>query len=172
MHKNNNPVSRQNDLIMQEFVDEILVYDLLVDKAYCLNNTSMLIWHLCDGTKTVNEIAIALSKQVGSGISDDLVWVAIDQFRKDELLEDNELNVQSNSGMSRRTVIKKVGMASAIALPLISSITAPLAAHAGSCLPNGSPCQFQIPPFCCNICIDPTASNIRGNSGICTGNPK
>ena len=52
----NNPKGRHNDLVVQDSENEVLIYDLKLNKAYCLNETSALIWRLCDGTKSVAEI--------------------------------------------------------------------------------------------------------------------
>jgi hypothetical protein len=42
MQSNINPKSRQNDLVVQELEGEVLIYDLSINKAYCLNPTSAL----------------------------------------------------------------------------------------------------------------------------------
>ena len=60
------PVSRKSDLVTQELEKEILVYDLIVDKAYSLNETSSLIWNLCNGQNSVSEITAVLSKRLNS----------------------------------------------------------------------------------------------------------
>jgi hypothetical protein len=159
------PVSRKKDIIIQEMAGETLVYDLLKDKAFCLNETSSFIWQLCDGTRSLRTIAEVLSRQLKTQVSEDVVWLAIDQFKKDGLLEDNNVVIQHSFGMSRREVIKKVGIASAVSLPLISVIVAPVAAQMGSCLPPNTPCAFGQPPNCCAACN--AASMIPGSPGIC-----
>jgi hypothetical protein len=141
--------ARKNDLVVQETGDELLVYDLKTDKAICLNKTSALVWQNCDGTKSVKDIAAILEKTLGNSINDELVWFAIDQLNKENLLEDNTDFSNKFAGLSRREVIKRVGITSAIALPLVSSLVAPMAVHAQSfCVddgmgmfPNGCPCM-------------------------------
>jgi len=39
MASKNNPTARKTDIIVQELNDEVLIYDLQIDKAYCLNET-------------------------------------------------------------------------------------------------------------------------------------
>jgi hypothetical protein len=136
--KNNNPKSRKTELVVQELKDEVLIYDLNINKAYCLNPTSAAIWNLCDGNNTVSEITGQLSKKLKQPVTDDLVWLALDQFKQDNLLADNaEVQIKFD-GLSRREVIRKIGLASMIALPVISSLIAPHAADAASCLGTGS----------------------------------
>ncbi|HZH35571.1 MAG TPA: hypothetical protein VEX64_12070 [Pyrinomonadaceae bacterium] len=43
MASKNIPKARENDLVVQELKDEVLIYDLKINKAYCLNETSAAI---------------------------------------------------------------------------------------------------------------------------------
>ena len=117
------PQARQNELVVQDMPDEVLVYDLASNKAHCLNETSANIWKACDGTKSVAEIARILESDHGGKVSEDLVWLAIDQLNEKDLLIS-----KTNSpfaGQSRRDVIKKIGLASVVLLPVIASLVAP-----------------------------------------------
>jgi hypothetical protein len=45
MLKNNiKPISRKSHIVVQYFGNEILIYDLTENKAFCLNETSALVW--------------------------------------------------------------------------------------------------------------------------------
>lgn len=160
------PKFRANDMLTQELVGETLVYDLKRNKAFCLNNTSAIILKLCDGTRAIGEITNTLSKQTKTLVSKDLVLLAIDQFNSDDLLENTTVPESAFGGMSRREVIRKVGLASVIALPIVSAIVVPSAANAQSCLAPGSPCIQGAPSACCDSCDD-FGSASPGNPGIC-----
>ena len=134
-----NPKARQTDLVTQEIGDELLVYDLKTNKAYCLNETSALIWQLCNGENSVTEIAEQMSTKMRAVITEDFVWIALDQLNKDELLEEGIKN--QFEGLNRREIIRKVGFASIVALPVVSSIVAPTASNAASLLANLSTCS-------------------------------
>jgi hypothetical protein len=135
--KNNNPKARETELVVQELKDEVLIYDLTTNKAFCLNETSAAIWNLCDGKSSVSDITKQLSKQLKQPVTDDLVYLALDQFKQDDLLSgNNEIEIKFDR-LSRREAIRKVGFASMVALPLISSLVAPTAAMAQS----GSTCR-------------------------------
>ena len=139
------PLARKSDIVVQETSDEVLVYDLISNKAVYLNNTSALVWQSCDGKKSIGEIADILSVKTRELVSDELVSLAVTELAKHKLLQNAPGTFESFAGMSRREVIRKVGLGAVIALPLVSSLVAPTAAHANSlCLavPNGCTCTM------------------------------
>jgi hypothetical protein len=137
----NRPKSRNENIVVQEMEKEILIYDLKTNKAFCLNETSALIWNLCDGKNSIAEVSRILTKKLKQPITEDFVWLALDNFKKDNLLEQNEQFEINFNGLSRRQVIKKVGLASLAALPVIASVTVPASGAAGSCVPLGNLCR-------------------------------
>ncbi|MEZ5346339.1 MAG: PqqD family protein [Pyrinomonadaceae bacterium] len=148
------PCVRTSEILTQEIAGETLVYDLKKSKAFCLNETSSLIWHLCDGQRSVKQISVLLTERLGTEVTENMVWLAIDQFKADGLLQDNAISNPAFKGMSRREVIRNVGLASAIALPLVSSLIAPTAAKAQSCIAIGQPCAPAGIPCCAPLtCI-------------------
>ena len=126
------PIARSSDLVVQEVGEETLVYDLKTNKAKCLNETSAMIWKLCDGTRSAVEITMALSAELKTKVEQDLVLLAFDQLQKEELLTSKSDGVFALEGTSRRELIKKVGFAAVVALPVIGTVTAPTAAQTGS----------------------------------------
>lgn len=132
MKLNNYPLGRKENIVVQETGDEVLLYDLNDNKAYCLNETSAAVWELCDGNRSVTEINVKLSEKMKQSTSEELVWLALDQLKKEKLLTNHEtINIDFN-GMSRRDAIRKVGFASLIALPVIMSLHTPASATAQS----------------------------------------
>lgn len=132
--QNNIPVMRQNDLVIQELDNEILIYDLQNNKVFALNETSALVWQFSNGEKTMSEIAEMTSKKLNAPITEEFVWIALEQLKKANLIE-NEIE-NNYQGSTRREIIKRVGLATMIALPMISTLIAPLALQAqsgGSC---------------------------------------
>lgn len=128
----NNPKSRTADLVMQESKDEILLYDLTINKAFCLNVPSTQIWQLCNGNNSVSDISKELSQKLKTDISEDFVWLAIVQLKENNLLSNGKEIISDSTGLSRREAIRKVGLSTLMALPIITSIIAPTAAHAQS----------------------------------------
>lgn len=150
MKTNLKPSGRTNDILTQEIVGEVMLYDLTINKAYLLNPTSSLIWQLCDGTKSVGEITESISKELDSPVPEDLVWLALDQLNKVNLLETKDIKNVNFLGLSRREVIRKVGLTSMVALPLITSILVPNSAEGASCIANNLFCA--VPADCCSNC--------------------
>ena len=157
------PKSRTKDLVVQELEKELLIYDLNNNKAFCLNETIALIWQHADGNNSANDISELLSRKLNSIVTDDFVLLGLDQLKKDNLLENgNDIEINFN-GLNRRQVIKKIGFASMIALPLISSVIAPTSAMAascalfapgtintGGCFTSPVDCNLNFGPQCCS----------------------
>lgn len=138
MNNSQRPIARKSGLVVQEVPDELLVYDLDSNKAHCLNQSAAMVWRSCNGDNSVAEIAELVGQQAGSGVTEDFVWLAIDQLSENNLLE-REVAVDLK-GLSRREAIKKIGMASMIAVPIIASLVAPQSAMAAaSCACTGAP---------------------------------
>lgn len=132
MNNSQTPEARTEGLVIQDMPDEVLVYDLNTNKAHCLNQTAAFVWKSCDGKNSVTDITRLLSKQSGDNINEDLIWLAIDQLNEKSLLEKDI--VPAFKGESRRSVIKKIGLAAVIALPVVASLAAPTSVLAvGSC---------------------------------------
>ena len=149
------PIARKKGIVIQEVPEEVLVYDLDTNKAHCLNNTAALIWKSCDGSKSISDIARHVQSLAGGNISDDFVWLAIEQLNESNLLE-QEISADFN-GLSRRDVIKRIGLSTMVAIPVIASLVAPPSAMAAaSCNCNqstdcgpGTPNE-QCPSTTCN----------------------
>ena len=124
--------------------DEVLVYDSRTDKGFCLNQTAAFVWKSCTGENSVTDIVKQFENKSGAAVENDLIWLAIDQLNERNLLEGN---VPAHfAGESRRSVLKKIGFASMVALPVIASMAAPTAVMAVGC-----------------------SGTRNGNAGECTG---
>jgi len=163
------PRNRIEKIVVQEMNDEVLIYDLEKNKAFCLNQTSAIIWRECDGKNSVADIAGTLSKKLRTPINEDLVWMAVSQFRKDDLLADSNELLTPLDGLSRREVVKRIGYSTMVALPLIASVTAPSAIRAqsgciapSSCTPPINAASMQNLDDGC-FCL----SNLNCLTGIC-----
>jgi hypothetical protein len=154
MKKTQIPMARKEGLVIQEMPDELLVYDLETNKAHCLNETAYSVWKACDGKNTVADIAALFENG-----SEDLVWLAIDQLNENDLLE-REYRLDLN-GRTRRDLIKKVGLASVIALPVVASLTAPSSALAAASCACTTPTSCVTQPAC------PSTNNCAP-TGVCS----
>jgi hypothetical protein len=143
------PTARNKNIVTQQLQKELLLYDLANNKVYCLNETSGLVWQLSDGKKSLTDISRLMREKLKTNVSEDLIWLALEQLKRNDLLANGAEFAINFGGLSRREVIRKVGLASMIAMPLIASVVAPsaLSAQSGivslgsSCSPAVSVCQ-------------------------------
>jgi hypothetical protein len=138
------PLARKDKIVIKELRDETLVYDLKTDKAYCLNKPAALVWKSCDGKTTAVDIATALGTELGAPVPEDLVLLAINELRRDGLLERQyELTPRAKT-ISRRDVVRRIGVTTAVALPIVASLVIPKVAMAASCAcSNPGDCLVQ-----------------------------
>lgn len=160
------PLARKADIVVQELNEETLVYDLVTNKALALNKTSSMVWQYCDGTKTIKDIADLLSIKFKTIITNDFVWMSLEQLKKENLIEIGSLQFTPFEGLSRREMVRKIGVASIVALPIISSLIAPKGVHAASCAFNlqatGCTADFQ-------CCSPATTCTTGGTRRCCVG---
>lgn len=147
------PQARSEGLVVQELSDEVLVYDLERDKAHCLNHTAALIWRHCDGKTGIAQLAQMVAKESGLPADEEIVWLALEQLSKARLLPEAVKRREEKKPMTRREVIKRLGLGAAAAIPVVTSIVAPMAAQAATLLPPGSPCAApgQCASGLCNL---------------------
>lgn len=122
MHDADHPVARSEDLLIEEAEDELLVFDLQRDMAHALNASATKVWRLCDGSRTMAELAR------DSGLTEDAIQVAIV-----ELDEKSLLATPAPAGVSRRRLLETGVLAGAglgLSYPAIRSIVAPTPAMA------------------------------------------
>jgi hypothetical protein len=125
------PQSRNENIVVQHLDKEVLIYDTRANKAYCLNATAAAVFNACGNNQAFNDL------KGETNFTDDLIYLTLDGLKKNNLLEDDYISPLV--GLSRRDVIRKIGFASLVALPVISLLVAPTATGAASDL---SDCYF------------------------------
>jgi hypothetical protein len=155
-----NPIARKQGLVIQELPDEVLVYDRDRDRAHCLNQTAAFVWQRCNGTNTTAQIAQTLGQEFDCAVDEKIVWLALDQLGRNHLLEKKPITPATLMGMNRRAMVRALGLAAVVAVPLVTSIVAPSPAQAASCGAPGSPCSTGS-QCCSTICNG-------GPSGTCS----
>jgi hypothetical protein len=154
--------------------DEHLTYHTLSDSAFA-------VWQLCDGRRTLVDIAAALAR-TGTQLPVEAVELAIVELLDAKLLTEDQQ--QGRFHLDRREALK-VAVAVAlggVVLPFVSSITAPVAAETntfcltissnsiGACADDNE-CGLACAAFCSprtvsgRMCQD--QNNPPGNGGCC-----
>ena len=161
------PPARITEIVVQELGRELLVYDLTLHHACQLNETAATVFNACDGRQTFDDLKIKYN------FTDAIIYLALDELKKQNLLAGDYAS--PFAGMSRRAVIRQAGLASMIALPVISGLVAPQALQAASdrnaiCGPLNV-CRSGNTPFCppgCTAIIN-TIFYFGSYDGSCTG---
>src|SRR5580704_17759069 len=125
------PLRREEDLVVRHLSEETLVFDKARNKAHCLNATAAFIWRQCDGKKTVQEMAALLPAALSLPADADVVQLALDQLEKRHLLQPRTTPRMAEARVSRRDLMRKLGIA-AVAVPVVITIFAPAAEAAAS----------------------------------------
>ena|SRR5215204_708574 len=139
MGNSGHPKARHDGLVLRELPDEVLVYDTESHEAHCLNATAAFVWKQCDGTTGVSEIVDRVRVEFQTEIDEEVVWFALEDLWKRQLLEGEPAPAREGT-MSRSQALRRVGIVAAVSVPVITSIVAPKAAHAATCIASGQPC--------------------------------
>ena len=169
------PITRNANLVEQELENELLVYNLITQKAYALNETSKIVYQACNGKTSFDDLRRT------HRYTDDLIHLTLQELNAGGLPENYD-SAGHFAGLNRREAVKRVGLATMATLPVIVSLIAPHAAHASSvacntnptCMGNGN-CPSAC-PTCTGICggnNNITCTNLGGScvlsGGDCRG---
>jgi hypothetical protein len=127
------PKARKKDLLVETIDSEVLVYDLRNSRAHCLNKTAAFVWRYCDGKTSIRELEGKLQKEVGAKDCQELLAVAMRELSKAGLLQQEIPSGDERQTISRRDLIRRIGIAAAT-IPAVTSILVPTAQAAGSCV--------------------------------------
>ena len=176
------------ELVVQELENELLIYNLKTNRAICLNRTAALVWQSCDGKSDISEITQKLEEELGASVNEELVLFAVSELNNKGLIENGEKIADSFRGLSRREIVRRVGFASLVTLPIVSSIVAPKASFAqtlrlridpNNCRPtgevlqysaaNGHPTRQSAENFLQSICDEIVRDRARTSRTCCSG---
>ncbi|MGH7644360.1 MAG: PqqD family protein [Gemmatimonadales bacterium] len=153
------PTARTSGLVLKTLGDEVLVYDLETHRAHNVNQVAVAVWRRCDGTRDAARIAADLREGGLLPVTEEAVQYALGELGRARLLTGSA----AAPGLTRREVMRRLGTAAAVALPVVTTIVAPTTAQAQSivCLNENDPCTSD--QQCCGAgCIAP------GGSQTCT----
>lgn len=158
------PRAREAGLVVQELTDETLVYDLERNRAHCLNRTAAMVWRLCDGKATVEEMVARLRAKGHVPVSEDMVFLALERLAKARLLLDRVARPVGARGLSRRELVRGLGAVGklSVILPLVTSIVAPTAAQAATACTRNQ-CRLVDNPTCSG-CLNAVCSDRPGDT--------
>ena len=129
--KNPDTPRRIRQVSVQKVGTELLVYDECRNMAFCLNESSAMIWKLANGERTVAQIGAEAAAELKAGASEELVIFALSELRRDGLVEPFEAHPADHT-VSRRELLQRLGVSGAMLLPVVAAIVAPTPAQAYS----------------------------------------
>src|SRR5687768_12224231 len=95
------PQARTSHLVTTDAGAEVLVYDRLTHHIHHLNATSAMVWRLCDGRRSVTEIALS------AGMTEPVVRVALAKLADADLLDGALSSELRGPARSRRAFMKQ-----------------------------------------------------------------
>ncbi len=113
------PLARKDDLIIKDMDSEMVVFDAQNNQVHALSPLSRRVWQLCDGMRSIREIAIAAILPL------ETVELALAQLSERDLLAERLPSAPTAKTNRRRSLA--VAAAAAVAVPMILSVTAPRA---------------------------------------------
>ena len=134
---------KKDGLIVEQVNGEFVLYDVSSNVAAALNASAAAVLDLCDGTRDVDTIVVALAN-TDTPLDADEVMLALSELVGIGVVE----HLPARPVPSRREMLKKMGTAAAVvaALPWVESIVAPtIAAAASGIMPGPSPTPFTPP---------------------------
>lgn len=162
------PAARVDDLVITETGDELVVYDKERHHIHHLNHTSAVVWRLCDGRRSIDDVANDGSIELGAAIDEEVVRAALTYLADAGLLSGEMSGGTSPQRGSRRALVRRAAIKGAIVAPLVMSMTAPTAAMASSCpspyVQNGG-CTADVDGC---MCTNGKDGNGEEQIGVCT----
>src|SRR5687768_8930638 len=157
-------------LLRHELDGQVLIYDARDDRVHLLDTTTGHVFELLEqGEKSREGIVSALATRMNTLESESLLQLSLDELRKADLLETGPA-VPALSDISRRDLLRKVGLAgaAALAIPAIATLTATSAYAQASCLTVGQACLRSGAIGCCH---PNTCNDINSITGVGTCGP-
>lgn len=162
------PVARTDNFVVRTVGDETLVYDTLSHRAHCLNRTASDVFRLCDGTRTVREIAASLAGRGASADDEGTVGEALALLSAADLLRDACPPDPATERPSRREALRRVGLGAALLAPIVTSLVVPTPAEAAAtCIPQAACTTAKFGQPCYVLTQSECSSKECKGDGVC-----
>jgi hypothetical protein len=86
----------------------------------------------------------ARGAELTAATGEELVWLALKQLARGRLLTDRVRRPGGATRVTRRELLRRLGLAAAASLPLVTSVVAPTPAQAASLRGSGQPCTSPL----------------------------
>jgi hypothetical protein len=113
---------KRDHLVVEQLGKELMIYDQTRNQAFCLNEKAAFVWQHCDGQTSVASMAVLMENALGEPTDEKVVEYALHSLSNDGLLEQAPALDFVSQGMTRRDLIHKLGVRTAVALPLVTAL--------------------------------------------------
>lgn len=161
------PRAREDELVIEEFGDELLIYDSSQKRAHSLGPVAASVWRACDGSADAEALAERLD------LSETEVRHALSELDALELLESRGITVlmsdessESGAGITRRQLTMRSVKAGAavVAVPLVYSV------NVSPAMATLTPIPFQCEVYTVQSCgTSDACGHIAGCCCCCQG---
>ena len=121
-------VSRVDGLHAERVEGEMVVYDAAHTEVHALNESAAVVFDLCDGATSIDEMVVAVAERSGLPADEGIVRLALAELADAGLTEP----VSETVGLSRRSLIRRLSLTAVAvaALPVVETMVAPMPAAA------------------------------------------
>ncbi len=124
---------RVDGLVIERTDDELLVLRKEANEAHALNEAAAIIFDLCDGVMTRNQMADEVARRTSLPVDESIIDLALTELVDAGLVVVEDV---ARPGITRRSIIRRLALpvAAVALLPVVETILMP-AASAGEPLP-------------------------------------
>ncbi|MCK6624674.1 MAG: PqqD family protein [Anaerolineae bacterium] len=99
---------------IEKLDNELCIYDWQRLEVHNLNPTAAKVWELCDGQTSPAQIAEKLQGELNTPHAEELVWLTLQRLEKAHLLQDKVAKPAGHNIITRRELLKGLGVAAAL----------------------------------------------------------
>ncbi len=99
------------------------IFDQRSKSVHSLNASAAAVWEACAKGATMSQLLAALTAHYGSPVSTETALHALAQLEAASLIESDARTAAPVSGLDRRSILKSIGTAGAVAIPVVLTLT-------------------------------------------------
>lgn len=160
------PKAKPN-LLVEEVLDETLVYDLDGHRAHCLNAPAGFLLRNADGTRSVEDLVAMARSEFGADTGPKAVEVGLERLRRAGLIEWDGAR-RAVEGIDRRRMLKQLA-AIGVVLPTVLTLASPFPAQAATGL-GPAQCDLAHVGACCTsnrTCVQMKSGAFKCQGPVC-----
>jgi hypothetical protein len=135
---------RVDGVQIERAADEILALKEGSLEAHAINQSAATVYDLCDGNTSKSDMAAEIHRRTGLPADEEIVDLALSELVETGLvtLDDSE----SRSAVTRRALIRRLSLSSALALmlPLVETVVVPPAEAQQRLTPTPTPTPTEL----------------------------